>query len=283
MNNKSIIVHNAKGGTGKTTMAIFLAEYYSRKGYKTVVIDLDYQQANACEYFVSQSVLVEKEVVLLDIVKFIILNMEHLIKEDERYYEDIKVLVEKSLLDMKDNSNLYCIASKLTIDDMDRILGNNILNMQYTFLILKKVLYKMFDFIIVDTPPAITPTVQSAYSGFDSLLIVSDPSEFGCIGISKTLSFYNMLKNTNFYLDNVGILINRYESNIYSSMILERLRASYGDKIFNSVINKYVEYQESILLKQFILSENYKVKNKKCEIILRNFLNEMDQRLGIEE
>jgi len=48
----SILVHNVKGGTGKTTVAIFLAEYFRTvKKLNTVVVDLDYQQANACQYF----------------------------------------------------------------------------------------------------------------------------------------------------------------------------------------------------------------------------------------
>lgn len=43
---RSILVLNAKGGTGKTTIACNLAVYYANQGHKTAIVDYDRQQSS---------------------------------------------------------------------------------------------------------------------------------------------------------------------------------------------------------------------------------------------
>ena len=43
---RSILVLNAKGGTGKTTLAINLAVWYANQGHKTALGDYDRQRSS---------------------------------------------------------------------------------------------------------------------------------------------------------------------------------------------------------------------------------------------
>lgn len=45
---RRIIVMNAKGGSGKTTISTNLASYYAGKGYKTALFDYDPQGSSSC-------------------------------------------------------------------------------------------------------------------------------------------------------------------------------------------------------------------------------------------
>jgi len=43
---KSVMVINSKGGSGKTTIAVNLASYYSQKGSNVTLVDLDPQESS---------------------------------------------------------------------------------------------------------------------------------------------------------------------------------------------------------------------------------------------
>lgn len=279
----SIIFHNIKGGTGKTTLSLMTAEYFYHMGYKTIVIDLDYQQANACQYFASQESLSNRSVTLLDILEFGYENMEGLLNNDVdsniqmgRMLNDAIVVKETT-----DSSIAFgCIASNLELVNIETKLKNNLIKTKYLLKIVKKSLYSMFDIIIIDTPPNFDGLVQSAYFGFDNLLIVTDVGEFSFTGISKSLSNYRMSKIENEQLHLIGIVVNKYTHNNYSEVFFDALKNYYPEEVIPNPLYLYTDYQESMMTRQFVLNKDYKTKNKNSKKVLKTILSDIEERLA---
>jgi len=131
----SILVHNVKGGTGKTTVAIFLAEYFRTvKKLNTVVVDLDYQQANACQYFTSQDVLVNKPVTLSTIIDYILNNRNDLLDDKLDKSNRLKQLILDSFVEFENDQRKHkmfgCLASNLNLEETNNKLLFNAINIK---------------------------------------------------------------------------------------------------------------------------------------------------------
>lgn len=288
----SIIIANSKGGTGKTTISLMLAEYFNKiKNKKTIIIDLDYQQVNACQYFADQKTLINmKETSLYSIVNFIIENKEPLLTNDIKVINRLTDLIFQSIIfeqisdteneTTKDNLDFGVIASNSYIRDLNsKILGDTTLN-TLIFKQLKNILYNFFDVIIIDTPPEVEfSLVQSAMASVENLLIVTDVGEFGVIGIDKLLSMYKSNKyvfNQNFNL--IGILVNRYKTTNMDEDFMSTLEIIYEDMLIPYPILDYVDYRQSILNRTFILSNEYKPTNKKAKENIKQVFEEINKR-----
>lgn len=277
----TILIHNVKGGTGKTTITIFLGEYLRLKGHNTIILDLDYQQANACQYFTTQNVLNNHPVTLTNIIEYVVSNINELLNDDIDKYEKLKKMILDSLIDFESkNVKVFaCIASNLGLEETNNKLLFNPIVIKYAFKIIKKALLSMFDVIVVDTPPSISPIVQSAYSAFDNLLIVSDIGEFGLTGINKSINLLKTFKHDNPNLNMLGILINKYENNNYNKAFLSNMEFIYSDILIKNIIHNYLDYQESILNRKFILSDGYVPKNPKSKELLLQTMEEIYKKL----
>jgi chromosome partitioning protein len=277
----TIFVHNIKGGTGKTTLSIFVAEYFRLLGKKVIVLDIDYQQANACQYFASQSILMEKPTTLSTIIDFCTSNLNQIVARDIFTINELKQMVYDSLVYFNDdiNSNFACVASNLTLEEMNNKLFFMPFAIKNIIKAIKEILLEICDVIIVDTPPAISPLVQGVYNTFDNLLIVSDVGEFGLAGINKTLHSYESFKYENANLNLLGILINKYENNNINKAFFSHLELIYKDKLISNPLMNYIDYQESFLQRNFLLREDYAVKNKKAQMLLGTILKDVEKRV----
>lgn len=279
----SIIFHNIKGGTGKTTLSIMAAEYFHLKGLKTVVLDLDYQQANACQYFATQEDLINKNTTLLDVLVFINNNMENLIsKKDIDIQMRVRGMLSNAIIAKHINESSItfgCVASNLDLVEIENKFKNDLVRTKYLLDIVKKNLYSLFDVIIIDTPPNYDGLVQSAYFGFDNLIIVTDVGEFGFTGIGKSLNNYNMSKIENNKLNLIGIAINKYARNNYSEIFYDSLKNYYDEIVITEPIYNYTDFQESIMSRNFLLSKNYKCKNARAKENLKIFFAKVETKI----
>lgn len=279
----SIFVHNIKGGTGKTTVSLFLAEYFHLKKKSVIVLDVDYQQANACQYFASQSELMKKETTLSTIIDYCIANLNDIIKKDLYIYEDLKKMIYDSLIYFEEpldsKIKFACVASNLTLEEVNNKLFFTPVAIKYISIALREILLNMCDIVIIDTPPAISPLVQGVYNAFDNLLIVSDVGEFGLAGINKTLQSYETFKFDNPKLNLLGILINKFENNNFNKAFFNNLELIYDTLLIDLPLPNYIDYQESFLQRQFVLQDNYMPKNKKAQTTLKSILSNIEKRL----
>ena len=183
---KTISIICQKGGVGKTTTVVNLSSIFSKKGYKTLIIDLD-PQGNVSTY----------------------LNFD---KNTQKITTSIDLLEGvKSLNPGILNENLSIIPSNKEIvrySEEKIIGGSKISNLK------KNGLFNGFDFIFIDTPPTMSSLVQEGIATSDYYLIPTKPEFLAIEGVAQAMDFAKKtLKNTpNINAIFLGVLLNQVET-----------------------------------------------------------------------
>lgn len=213
-----VAVANQKGGVGKTTLAMNIATGLSLNGFKTLAIDND-PQGNLTAYLLDnhQSAL-----------------SSHVIQ----LYDGIQVSPQK----ITDNLYLYGADKRLsTIPErgMDAVYG------------LKEglaLLESEFDFIVVDCLPGLGNLLLASLATVDKVLIPLEPAPFPVLGLSDLMfTIEKSKKRINSDLEIMGIVFNKVDSHsiVMEKQIIEALRDSYGDLLFDTKIMKRIKVAES--------------------------------------
>lgn len=225
---KIISICQNKGGVGKTTSVINLATAFSYLG-KTLVVDMD-SQANLSQSF--KIYLSKHEECICDVL------------DEPEKFDQIVVNVEE---------NLDILPSSLKLE---RWKKNHRGDSMAPFL-LKKVLKNVkdkYDFIIIDTPPALDISLEIALYASDFCLIPIEPHPFAFDGISNILEEIDIISSNdqiaNFNLKNLGCFINLYESNPMTENIAIAIRENFAT--FETSIRKAIALTQAQVTKQSI-------------------------------
>lgn len=170
-----ITLGNLKGGTGKTKNSTMIAYQLAKKGYKTLLIDMD-PQGNATSSFLKTQALISDE-----LVKFDKTLMSAVADNDL-----LSIVTEIS-------DNLYLLPSYADFTSYPRYLEELYPSGHYDrvmhFNTLIKPLEDDYDFIIFDVPPTISAYLESALMCSDFVVIVMQTQEFSLDG-AKTFEIY---------------------------------------------------------------------------------------------
>ena len=222
-----------KGGVGKTTTAINLASCLGHMKKKVLLVDMD-SQANSTE-----GSGVEPEHSISDCftgetsVKNAIVNCDSydLLSGDERL-----AAIEKNDLDKDDVSMLKS---------------------------LLKSIQNQYDFIIIDTPPALGNLLQLSLCASDYVVIPCEPRPFA---LNRIDSFYETIVASNKDLKVLGILLVKYnERSVLNKQIkitLETKARLMNTKVFNTYIREGIAVGESQTMQQPLME--YAPKSKPC-------------------
>ena len=226
---KIISFSNFKGGVGKSSSTICVAFNLVKRGYRVLLIDAD-AQAN-----LSLSVGLDKN------------NDSHI----GNY-----VLGEKSFKDVAKiiNEQLHIIPSSLKLQVYEKMLSAE---NEYQYF-LKERLEEVtgYDYLLVDTPPALNSFTFAALVASDYLFIPAQPEIFGVEGLTTILETVERLKKrSNKHLKIGGIFFTKY-SKTYRKRIhhdlVDGLRESYGNLIMDTTIRDNVSIAESQAMRESI-------------------------------
>ena len=251
---KIIVVTNQKGGAGKTTTALSLINALHLRGFHVLGVDLDPQGS----------------------------------------------LGYSAGLDIENNSTIYevlkgetSIRKAIVQTDLGDILPSNILlstadvefNMRGREYLLRTELSKVesrYDYVIIDTPPALNVLTVNAYVASDALIIPMAPEILSLLGISQIRETIETVQhNYNPNLKVLGILLNRYNARLTLNREVEELAQQVarmlGSKVFETKIRASVSVAESPAHGQSVLT--YAPNSKPA----MDYLALLDEIIGEEE
>jgi chromosome partitioning protein len=222
-----ITIANQKGGVGKTTTAVNLSAALALKGKKVLMIDAD-PQANA-----STSLGFSR-----DQYEF---NIYHVMLGTK----ELKDIILDTEID-----SLKLAPSNIGFVGFEKEFYNTQKGRE---LILKRKIDTVkseFDYIIIDSPPALGPVTINTLSAATSILIPIQCEFFALEGLAQLLNTIKLVRQTtNRQLSIKGFLPTMFSrQNNLSKQVLADLLKHFNDKLFKLDKESYVVVPRNIKL-----------------------------------
>ena len=123
---------------------------------------------------------------------------------------------------------------------------------------LKKALESVkndYDYIIIDSPPALGSITINALSAANSVIIPIQCEFFALEGLGKLLNtIKNVQKIHNNDLDIEGLLLTMYDSRLrLSNQVVEEVNTHFPEMVFETIISRNVRLSEAPSFRESIL------------------------------
>ncbi|WP_345993784.1 AAA family ATPase [Sulfurimonas sp. HSL-1716] len=224
-----IVIANQKGGVGKTTTAVNLAASLAVAEKKVLLIDAD-PQANATTSLGFHRNDYE-------------FNIYHVLIGTKK----LKDIILKSTL-----PTLHLAPSNIGLVGIEKEYYESG-NTQGRELVLKKAIslvIKDYDYIIIDSPPALGPMTINALSASNSVIIPIQCEFFALEGLAQLLNTVRLIRKTiNPKLSIKGFLPTMFSSqNNLSKQVFADLRQHFQGKLFKDVEDEYIVIPRNVKL-----------------------------------
>jgi chromosome partitioning protein len=222
---------NAKGGCGKSTVALNLAICFARNGHRTLAIDLD-QQGN-----LSAALGVD-----LNELK---LTAHWLLINDEA---DISTC----LIEPRPRLKLLPNTLDIQADDLLEAVKVN------RELLLRKKLrsvLRQFDVVVIDTPPAMRAATLNGLAVADTILIPVDSSSFALLGLTQLLQVIAAIREAykpDIMIRPLSTMFNRRQN--LDKHIRQQVEQFFGpDLVLQTVIHKNVDIPQAAAIQKGVV------------------------------
>lgn len=220
---KTIAISNEKGGVAKTTTTISLGAALVDQGCRVLLIDLD-AQAN--------------------------LTLALGLEPGESENTSSNVMLDNvpllSALRKTDIENLDLIPASLRIETSEQFLPVRTNHTTILKRAIAAVPHLSYNYILLDCPPALGAITQNALAASDLLLIPTQAEYFSAYALRNMMNLVRRIReedNPNLaYRILVTMLDNRNRTH---RNIHEQLRSTFGEGVFNTVIEVDTKLRES--------------------------------------
>jgi chromosome partitioning protein len=224
-----MVVANRKGGSGKTTSSVNIADQLARRGKKTLVIDLD-SQAQAT---ISCGVLPHRLSLTV--------------------YELLHRVIDRS--DVRETFNAAVIKHKKPFDLLPSKPDLSALEIEISGLegresLLKDLLLEIgadYDYVILDLPPALSLITVNGMAAAEWLVIPVEPTFLSMDGLAQMMGIlYRVNAELNPELRLLGILPVKCDlrTNLARSVMTE-IRQNFGDERVLPAIRNDIKLAEA--------------------------------------
>lgn len=220
---KIIAVTNQKGGVGKTTTAVNLSACLAYKGKRVLVVDCD-PQGNATSGFG-----IDKDSITSSVYECL--------ADAEK---------TKNAVMRTKYGNLSVIPSSPELSAAEIELASEE-NREY---VLKKALDTIkeeYDYIIIDSPPALGMLSINIMTASNSVLVPIQCEYYALEGLTQLInSIRNVKKHSNPNLDIEGIVATMYDARTnLSGQVLDEVKKYFPDKVYETVIPRNIRLSEA--------------------------------------
>ena len=215
---RSIAVFNQKGGVGKTTTVINLADALANKGHRVLILDLD-PQGNATS---GLNIEKDRENMIYDYL----LGAEG----------EFAVQVKENLSIIPSGAGLAGIEIEFARrDDWQTVLKDRIAELEG------------YDYIVMDCPPSLGILSILALTAADGILIPVQCEYYALEGLSQLMESIQLVRGGfNPDLEIEGVLLTMYDGRTNLSMqVVEEVKNYFKDAVFSTVIPRNVRLAEA--------------------------------------
>lgn len=219
----TIVLTNQKGGVGKTTSSAALAVGLCKKGKRVLSVDLE-PQGNLG---FSLGLDIEKGHTMYEVLKGE-LPVEKAIRHTEKYGDVL-------------TSNILLSEAELFLTGSER---------QFRLRQVLAQVESSYDYIVIDTPPALNILTLNGYTAADYLIIPMSAEILSLMGLVQIKDTVEAVQSTvNSKLRVLGILVTKYNGRVkLSNEVLEMAQAvaeQIGTKVFEAKIRSGVVVAEA--------------------------------------
>jgi chromosome partitioning protein len=227
-----LAVTNQKGGVGKTTTAINLAAAIALRKKKTLLIDLDPQSNASIAFFESADI----QGSVYDIFCEHPLEMAKIIRPTKDPF-------------------LSVAPARLALAKLEQQLAGQF-DAPYKLKDALTPILHDFEYIVMDTPPALGILTVNALVAATHLLVPIQAAYFAIEGTDDLLETFGRIRSRpNPALKMLGVVITLFDKRTNISRDThEQIRATFGDALFKTRISKNVRLEESPAYKETIFS-----------------------------
>ena len=209
---KVIAFTNQKGGVGKTTTVAAFCAVLAGKGKNVLAVDLDPQGNLSFSLGADDDRYTIHDVLVSDVSIH-----EAIIKTKTCDVISSNILLSGLELELKEKGREYILRDKLSIIE------------------------KFYDYIVIDTPPALGILTINAYTACDDLIIPMTPEILSLQGIAQLKDTIIAVKR--FYNEKLnlrGILLTKYNERIALSKDVEELTAIIAYQLSSTVLKNKI-------------------------------------------
>jgi len=217
-----VAVCNQKGGSGKTTTAINLSAALAINNKRVLLIDFD-PQAHA-----TMGLNIETKLSIYDVLSNISKNKCGL--------KDITMRVD---------DNFYAAPSSIMLSTIEQELSDEIGRESRLSDILSEAKSE-YDYIIVDCPPNLGLLTINALRAANAAIIPVEASRFSVDGVSRLIEIIDLIRERLNHKIEYRVLVSIFDSRLrHSFEILKRIKDTFREKVFSTIIHINVKFKES--------------------------------------